>query len=123
MTSQNGALVLIKVGNGGSPETFTTIGGLLTSEIVLNHQVHNATTVQSGNWQQLLGGTGIMSMHIGGSGRFTNSAAEETVRGNAFSGSANNYKFIFANGNNVTGACIITSYHRAAMLMPKKFIR
>lgn len=31
MPAQKGALVLIKVGNGGGPETFTTIGGMRTS--------------------------------------------------------------------------------------------
>jgi hypothetical protein len=30
MSIQNGALVLIKIGNGATPEVFTTIGGLST---------------------------------------------------------------------------------------------
>ena len=113
MTAQNGTLVLIKVGNGGGPETFTTVGGLRTSEILLNHHPLDATTVESGVWRQLLGSAGILSFHISGSGLFTNSASEELVRGYAFSGSANNYKFIFANGNNVTGPFMVTSYLRS----------
>lgn len=113
MAAQKGSLVLIKVGNGGGPETFTTIGGLRTSKLVLNNQVVDTTNKDSGAWRQLLSGAGIRSMSISGSGVFTDSAAEETVRGYAFSNSINNYKFFFANGNTVTGAFQVTSYERA----------
>ena len=113
MSAQNGALVLIKAGNGGSPEVFTTIGGLRTSHMLLNNQVMNATNVESGAWQQLLGGAGVHSMHVSGGGLFTNSAAEEMVRGYAFGGSVNNYQFIFANGSKVSGAFMIVSYQRS----------
>jgi len=113
MPSQNGTLVLIKAGNGGGPETFTTIGGLRTSDIVLNHHALDATNIESGQWRELLGGSGILSFEISGSGLFTNSASEETVRGYAFAGTANNYQFVFANGDSVTGPFIIISYHRS----------
>jgi TP901-1 family phage major tail protein len=113
MTAHNGALVLIKAGDGGSPESFTTIGGLRTSEILLAHHSRDATTIESGAWQQLADGAGLLACHISGSGLFTDSASEETVRGHAFSGSANNYRFIFANGNNITGPFIITAYQRS----------
>ena len=112
MTAQNGALVLIKVGNGGSPETFSTIGGLRTSGMLLNNHPLDATNRESGAWRQLLTGAGIHSLYIEGTGLFTNSASEETLRGYAFANSANNYKFIFANGNNLTGSFMVTSYER-----------
>ena len=113
MTAQNGALVLIKVGNGGSPEIFSTIGGLRTSRMVLNHAVLDATNRESGPWKQLLGNAGINSLTIEGTGLFTNSASEETLRGYAFANSANNYTFIFANGNNVSGPFMVTAYERS----------
>lgn len=113
MTAQQGALVLIKAGNGGSPESFTTIGGLRASQMDINHQPMVATNVESGAWRQLLANAGILSFRIGGSGRFTDSAAEETLRAHAFSGSINNYRFVFPNGNNVTGPFAVTSYSRS----------
>ena len=113
MTAQNGALVLIKVGNGALPtETFTTIGGLRTSRLTINNHILESTNRESGAWKQLLGGAGVNSMTLEGAGLFTNSAAEETLRGYAFAGTANNYKFYFANGNNITGAFLITTYER-----------
>ena len=113
MTAQNGALVLIKVGNGASPEVFTTVGGLRTSKLTLNNHALDATNVESGAWKQLLGNAGVSSIFIHGTGLFTNSSAEETLRGYAFAGSASNYKFIFANGNNITGAFMVTEYERS----------
>ena len=95
------------------PEVFTTIGGLRTSKITLNNHVLDTTNVESGAWRPLLGGAGISAISIQGSGLFTNSAAEETFRGYAFANSANNYKFIFANGNNITGAFMVTDYERS----------
>ena len=112
MTAQNGALVLIKVGDGGSPETFTTIGGLRTSAIRLNNQILNATTLESGAWRQLAG-SGISAMSISGNGMFTDAASEGTVRGYAFAASVNNYQFFFANGDYVTGAFQVTAYERS----------
>src|SRR5580693_7449103 len=84
MTAQQGALVLIKAGNGGSPEIFTTIGGLRTSSMTLGNQALDTTNVESGNWRQLMGSAGINSLIVSGSGIFTDAASEETVRGNAF---------------------------------------
>lgn len=113
MTAQNGALVLIKAGNGASPEVFTTIGGLRTSQITLNNHALDTTNVESGAWKQLLGSAGISSMTIAGSGLFSNSASEETLRGYAFAASVNNYQFAFANGNYVSGAFMVTAYERS----------
>ena len=113
MTAQKGPLVLIKVGNGASPEVFTTVGGLRTSGMQLGNHVLDATNIESGAWRQLLGSAGILSLNISGSGLFTDAASEEAVRGFAFAGSLNNYRFIFANGDYVTGPFMVTSYDRS----------
>jgi len=113
MTALNGSLVLIKVGNGGSPEVFTTIGGLRASGLVLNNHMLDTTSTESGTWRQLLSGAGIHAMHISGSGMFTDAASEETVRGYAFASTVNNYRFIFANGDTVAGPFLLTSYERS----------
>lgn len=112
MTAQNGALVLVKCGDGAMPEVFTTIGGLRISAMALNNHILDASNREAGIWRQLLSGAGAQSLTIHGSGLFTNSAAEERVRSNAFAASANNYRFYFANGNYIVGAFVITHYER-----------
>jgi TP901-1 family phage major tail protein len=112
MTAQQGALVLIKVGDGATPETFVTLGGLRTSNLVLNNHAWDTTTIESGNWRQLLANAGISAISISGSGLFTDALSEEQVRGYAFSRSVNNYRFIFANGDYLQGVFFITDYQR-----------
>jgi TP901-1 family phage major tail protein len=112
MGAQSGILVLIKVGNGAGPEVFTTVGGLQASSIKLDNQAFDTSNVISGNWRQLLANAGISSITISGGGIFTDAASEKTVRGYAFSNSINNYQFVFANGDYLTGAFQIVSYER-----------
>ena len=113
MAAQKGALVLIKVGNGGGPETFTTVGGLRTTRLVLNNQLVDTTNKDSGGWRALLSGAGIRSITLSGAGIFTDSASEETVRGYAFTNSINNYEFYFGGNDKLAGAFQITSYERS----------
>ncbi len=113
MTAKSGALVLIKAGDGASPEVFTTVGGLRTSDLMVNHRAMVTSNVQSGAWQQLVSNAGMLSLQLSGSGVFTDSASEEMVRAHAFAGSVNNYRFVFGNGNFVTGAFLITAYQRS----------
>jgi len=113
MAAQKGSLVLIKIGNGAGTEVFTTIGGLRASALVLGNQALDATTLASGVWRQLLTGAGIRSLRLSGSGIFTDAASEELLRGYAFAGSVNNYRFVFPNGDNITGPFLVNSYSRS----------
>ncbi len=114
MAAQKGSLLLIKIGNGGSPtETFTTVAGLRTTRMALNQQPVDCSNKDSGAWRQLLGNAGIRSISISGGGVFTDAASEESLRGYAFAGSVNNYKLYFGNGGILSGAFQVTSYERA----------
>lgn len=114
MTAQKGSLVLIKVGDGATPvENFSTVGGLRLTRLLLNSQAVESAHRESGAWRLLLVGGGLRQVTLSGSGAFTNAASEETVRGYAFAGTVNNYKFFFANGGNVAGAFLITAYERS----------
>lgn len=116
MTAQKGSLVLIKIGNGSAPETYATIGGLRISVLTVDNDTLHSTNVESGMWQQLSSGTGIRSMRISGGGMFTDSASEELLRSKAFSGVSSNYRFVFANGDYITGAFIVTNYERSGSI-------
>lgn len=113
MAAQKGALMLLKVGNGGGPETFTTVAGMRTTSFTHNNQVVDTTNKDSGAWRALLDGAGTRSITISGTGVFTNAATEETVRGFAMNNQIKNYQLTFGNGDSMTGAFQITAYQRA----------
>lgn len=114
MTAQQGSLLLLKVGDGATPtENFTTVGGLRATAFTHNNQSVDTTNKDSGAWRQLLDGAGTRSLSVSGSGVFTDSAAEETVRGFAMSNQIRNYRLTFGNGDTLTGPFQIVSYQRS----------
>ncbi len=115
MSAKKGSLVLIKIGDGGSPEVFESIGGLRTSRMQINNQALESTNLESGHWKQLLAGAGIKSLTLSGNGIFVDSTAEETLRISAFSSSVKNYRFYFANGDYLAGAFYISAYERSGV--------
>ena len=50
MAAQKGSAMLMKVGNGGSPETFTTIGGLRSTSLTINNESVDVTNKDIANF-------------------------------------------------------------------------
>ena len=71
MAAQKGKALLLKLGDGGSPESFTTIAGLRAKSISFNAETVDITHSESSNeWRELLSGTGIKAASMSGSGVF-----------------------------------------------------
>ena len=113
MTSQPGYLLLLKIGNGGAPESFTTVGGLRTTAFAYNAEPPDATHRESGPWRQLMDGAGARSLTLSATGWFTDSTAEETLRAAAMGSQVRNYQLTFANGDVISGPFAVTAYRRA----------
>ena len=71
MAAQKGSAMLMKVGNGGSPETFTTIGGLRSTSLTINNESVDVTNKDSSNKRTMLAAAGVQSISVSGSGVFT----------------------------------------------------
>lgn len=109
MAAEKGRAFLLKIGDGGAPENFTTIGGLRATSMTINNDVVDITNKTSGGWRELLAGAGIRSISISGSGVFTGSAAESLMRDHALSGAIANYEVVFESGDKFSGAFYIVS--------------
>ena len=60
MSAQRGRDLLVKIGDGGSPETFTTVAGLRATTLSFNAQTVDVTNADSANqWRELLAGAGV----------------------------------------------------------------
>jgi TP901-1 family phage major tail protein len=117
MTAYDGSLVLLKIGNGASPvEAFTTLGGLSTTQMEHRNQALDASHLGSGAWRKSLTAAGMQHLTVSGTGRFNDSAAEESLRSAALSNSARNFELLFGNGDKVSGAFQIISYERSGDL-------
>ena len=113
MAAQKGKAVLIKHGDGGSPEQFTTIGGLRSTTITKNDEAVDITNKDSSNVRELLGGAGINSVTISGSGVFTDSAGETAIRAEMGAASFSNYQFVIPGLGTYEGAFMLASLEYA----------
>jgi len=114
MAAQKGSALLMKIGNAASPEVFTTIGGLRSTSITMNEETVDVTTKDStGKYRELLAQGGIVTISISGSGVFTDSASETTLK-SAFNASTfKNFQFLVPDFGTFTGAFQVSSLEYA----------
>ena len=113
MAAQNGKDLLIKIDMTGDG-SFETAAGLRATRISFNAESVDVTSLESaGGWRELLGGAGVKSASISGSGVFKDAASDERVRQIFFEGITPDFQVIIPNFGTVQGAFQITSVEYA----------
>lgn len=113
MAAQKGSALLMKIGDGASPEAFTTIGGMRSTSMTLNDEMVDVTNKDSGRARTLLAQGGVNSMTVSGSGVFTDTASETTLRGKFDVAALTNYQFLVPDFGTYTGSFQLTSLEYA----------
>lgn len=109
MVAQKGKDLLIKIDMDGSG-TFQTVAGLRASRITFNAETVDVTNLDSqGGWRELLGGTGIRSASITGSGVFRDEYTDERARQIFFDGEIPAFQVIIPSFGVVQGPFQITA--------------
>ena len=108
MAAEKGSAFLLKVGNGASPPSYSTIAGLRTTQLSINGQAVEITNKGSGGWRELLSGAGVRSVSVAGAGVFTGSSAEARLKTSALSGAIDDYALSFESGDQMTGRFLVT---------------
>lgn len=104
MSAQRGKDLLLKIGDGGAPETFAAVGGLRARTLSLNAGTVDATHAGSeGGWRELLTGAGVRQASVSGAGVFLNDAAAEAVRAAFFDGAVRNWEIVIPGFGAVAG--------------------
>ncbi len=95
MAAQAGRDLLIKIGDGGSPESFTTVAGLRAATVSLNAKTVDATDADSAQlWRTLVPEAGVKSLAVSGSGVFKDAASDAALRAAFFAAEARTYQLI-----------------------------
>ncbi|KEO56533.1 phage major tail protein, TP901-1 family [Thioclava pacifica] len=109
MAAQNGKDLLIKLDLNGD-QTFETIAGLRATRITFNAETVDVTSLESeGRWRELLGGAGVRSAQISGSGVFKDAGTDERARQIFFDGEVPEFQVIIPDFGIVQGPFMITS--------------
>ena len=106
MAAQRGKALLLKIDISG---TMTTIGGLRSTSMTLNDEAVDITNKDSGSQRELLPAGGILSMSISGSGVFTDSTAEQTLRSAYGNSTFKSYNVIVPDLGTYAGTFMIAS--------------
>ncbi|MEL7345409.1 MAG: phage major tail protein, TP901-1 family [Pseudomonadota bacterium] len=109
MAAQNGKDLLIKLDMTGSGQ-FETIAGLRATRISFNAESVDVTSLESqGGWRELLGGAGVKSASISGSGVFKDASTDERARQIFFDGETPEFQVIIPGFGVVEGAFQVSS--------------
>lgn len=89
MAGQRGRDVVVRIGDGGSPEAFAVVAGIRARTIALSTRLMEATTSQSPQaWRELIAGAAAKRIEVAGSGAFKDAASDALLRTAFFAGEA-----------------------------------
>lgn len=109
MAAQSGKDLLVKVDMDGTG-VFETLAGLRATRLSFNAEQVDVTSLDSaGGWRELLGGGGVKSAAISGSGIFRDAATDERARQIFFDGATPDFQVVIPDFGIVEGAFQITS--------------
>lgn len=109
MAVQNGKDLLVKVDLDGTG-VFETLAGLRATRLTFNAETVDVTSLESqGGWRELLGGAGVKTASISGSGVFRDADTDARARQLFFDGEVPDFQVIVPDFGVMTGAFMITS--------------
>ncbi len=113
MPAQSGKDLLIKVDMDGTG-LFETVAGLRATRLSFNSETVDATSLSSsGGWRELLGGSGVKSAAIAGSGVFRDAATDERARAIFWNGDTPDFQVVIPDFGVVEGPFQITAIEYA----------
>lgn len=109
MAGQAGCDVLIKAGDGGSPEAFATVAGVRTKTFTLSASAVDATTADSEDrWRELLSGSGVKRVEVSGAGVFKDAASDARLRAAFFGGEALSLQLVVPDFGVLSGRFVVS---------------
>ena len=114
MAAQKGKDILLKIGDGESPEVFTTVAGLRARTISLNARSVDATDSDSaGRWRELLAGAGVRQASVSGAGVFRDATSDALIRAAFFAQSADNWQLVVPDFGVLEGPFLVAALEYA----------
>ncbi len=113
MAVQNGKDLLVKIDLTGDGN-FQTVAGLRATRVSFNAESVDVTSLESGGgWRELLGGAGVKSAAISGSGIFRDAASDERARQIFFDGQVPDFQVVIPDFGTVEGPFQVTAIEYA----------
>lgn len=110
MAAQKGKDILLKIGDGQTPENFTTVAGIKARTLSLNAKTVDVTNSDSlGGWRELLATAGVRAATLSGSGVFRDAASDALICNAFFNQTLADWQVIIPDFGQVAGPFQITT--------------
>lgn len=114
MGAQRGKDLLLKIGDGGSPEQFVTVAGLRARTVALNARPVDVTDADSaGRWRELLAGAGARSAAVSGQGVFRDAESDAMIREVFFTQAARRWQVVVPDFGVLEGPFLVAALEYA----------
>jgi len=111
MAAQKGVSFLLKIGDGGGSEAFTTVAGCRTLSFSRSRNPVDVTNADSsGLARELLSTAGTKQASISFSGVFTDAATDATIETDFEAGTLRNFQIVVPDLGTYEGGFVITQY-------------
>lgn len=108
MSGQKGRDVLIKIADGGDPETFVTVAGIRAKTISLNARTVDGTSGESPQaWRELIAGAGVKSASVSGAGVFKDASSDALMQQAFFTQAAASFQLVIPDFGTLSGPFIV----------------
>jgi TP901-1 family phage major tail protein len=108
MAGQKGRDVLIKIGDGGTPEAFITVAGIRAKTIALNARTVDGTSGESAEaWRELIAGAGVKSASVSGAGVFKDASSDALIQQAFFAQSAARFQLTIPDFGTLSGSFLV----------------
>lgn len=108
MAGQKGRDVLIKIGDGGAPESYVTVAGIRAKTISLNARTVDGTSGESVSaWRELISGAGVKSASVSGAGVFKDANSDLLIQQSFFAQTAKNFQLVIPDFGMLSGSFLV----------------
>lgn len=108
MSGQKGREVLIKIGDGGAPESFVTVAGIRAKTISLNARTVDGTSGESPEaWRELIAGAGVKSASVSGAGVFKDASSDALIQQAFFTQAARSFELVVPDFGVLSGPFLV----------------
>lgn len=108
MAVQSGKDLLLKIDMTGTG-SFETVAGLRSTRLSFNAETVDVSSLESNGWREMLGGAGLKSASISGSGIFRDEGTDDRMRNVFFNGEAAKFQVILPDFGTIEGPFLISS--------------
>ena len=110
MAAQKGNNFTLQIGNGATPEVFTTVAGATSNSFEVSNDVIDITTKDTSRFREIMDQGGMTSFSTAIQGIWKGDAGAQALKAGVFNSQVKNCKLLFEDGTTISGPFHFTNF-------------